>query len=313
MFEDAPKLNRFKEIDKPSKEKSAFKIFSIRGVDTALARIKEAYEKAADEKNCLPFHNQSHTNAVIRRAEFILRAMKDGGTPVSMHDFDLLRLSAAFHDVIQNWQEERISEGDFTKIRRKRFIGDNEKDSIKTAHEFMENANQENKSGVFSEQDKAVLQEAIEATVPGFNPKLGVTQPNLKKESHPITRALALADLGTAGMNGPEKFLKEGDLLFKEENLDILEALKNPSALSDKQKGYFKKRILAWVKFQETFARGRKELLEKEVEGLPETAKEKIRQLFNKFDESIKAAEENSQKRQNMTFEELARDLGYKV
>jgi len=149
---------------------------------------------------------------------------------------------------------------------RKRFTVDNEKASADVAIEFMNQINQEVGTQVFSKDDKNTIREAIDATIPGFDPEKGtVVQPNMNEQSSLVARAVGLADLGTAGMDGPKAFLPEGDALFREENLDILEALKNPKNISGDQKEYYRKRMLGWSKFQPKFANGRKDLLEKEL------------------------------------------------
>ncbi len=176
----------------------------------------------------------------------------------------------------------------------------------------MEEVNQEINSEIFSVEDKQRLIEAINATVPGFSvEKSTVIQPNMKENSDIIAKALALADIGTVGMEGPEAFLSEGDALFREENLDITLSIRDNQKLNEDQKEYFRKRILGWTKFQPNFARGRKDLLEMELKGLSEKEQTKLKELFNKFDTSIRAAQERAIKRENMSFEELVRDVGY--
>src|SRR5690606_20011511 len=77
-----------------------------------------------------------------------------------------------------------------------------------------------------SEADRELLDSAIMATVPYFDPDLGtVRQPNLGTHPHPIALAVAMGDLATAPMEGKERFLKEGIALFNEDNLDIKEEL----------------------------------------------------------------------------------------
>ena len=138
-----------------------------------------------------------------------------------------------------------------------------------------------------------------------------VVQPNLKEKSHPATLALALSDLGTAGINGGETFVKEGSDLFREENLDIKRALKSGHELTDAEKEFFRNRMMAWSKFQSGFAQGRKNLLEKEIANLPDNAKENLRQLFSKFDQSIKTAAQKASERELMNFDQLLADFGY--
>lgn len=57
--------------------------------------------------------------------------------------------------------------------------------------------------------------------MPGFDQKKIVYQPNLKNNSHPVTRALALADLGTAGMGNYEE-LSRMETRFSKRKILIL-------------------------------------------------------------------------------------------
>ena len=231
---------------------------------------------------------------------------------VQKRDVNLAKLAASFHDVVQKWEAAQTKDGEFTKTVRRRFIGANETASSQEVVEFMEEVNKEKSLEIFSIEDKQRLIEAIDATVPGFSVEKGtVIQPNMKESSGIIAKALALADIGTAGMEGSEAFLPEGDALFREENLDIAQALRENHELSETQKEYFRKRMLLWTKFQANFALGRKNLLETELLGLSENAQIKLKELFNKFDSSIEASRERALRRENMSFEELLSDMGY--
>lgn len=278
------------------------------GSEKALAGIKEKFELAPGAKDKLSFHNTEHTQGVIGRTEKILKALG-----ASEKDVELGRLAAAFHDTVQGWEENVVDDGSNKKSVRKRFAGDNESKSAEEAVSFMEGVNGELGQPIFSGEDEERMKEAIAATIPGFNSeKSTVMQPNLSAESSPVARALALADLGTAGMEGPDSYLAEGDKLFREENLDIMDALSKPEGLTDDQKEYFRTRMVNWSKFQSKFAKGRKELLDSELAGLPEQGKEAVKELFSKFDDSILAAEQVAAVREKMGFSELLTEFGYK-
>lgn len=138
-----------------------------------------------------------------------------------------------------------------------------------------------------------------------------VIQPNLTKDSSLIARAVALADMGSAGLDGAEALLADGDNFFREQNKDIRDASENIENLTGSQKEYYQGRMLAWSEFQPKFAQGRKNRLAQELEGIPETAKSAVRALFNKFNKSIQAAHKRAKKRKTMSFEELLKDMGY--
>lgn len=283
------------------------------GIKEALSKIQEKYEDSPQEQNNLDYHNREHTEMVMERTAKILQTIREADPGlIKERDITLGRLAAAFHDIVVNWKADRISnkEGGF-KIIRKRFIGPSEEGSAEEAVAFMDKVNQESAREVFSSKDKEAVKEAIKVTT--FDIKEGVViQPNLTKESPPVVRAVALADLGGAGMAGPEVFLLEGDKLFREDNLDIRKAVKNLQNISEEQKEYYKKRILAWSEGQVGFAQGRKALLKKELSGLPEPARSRVAGLFNQFDQSLLAAKERAQRRREMTFEELLEDMGYR-
>jgi len=306
-----PKIE--KEASKESADKK-FEQFANEATKEALIIIRKNFEQNPDPDSNLDFHNTRHTESVVQKIGQILKTMQDGGTDISEKDLALGKIAAAFHDSIQNWQEQKVLDPTtgLEKIMRQRFIGQNEKDSADLAIKFIENTNQQKKEDVFSAEDQEILRQAVDSTVPGFDPaQKTVVQPNLKEKSHPVTLALALSDLGTAGINGGEAFVKEGSDLFREENLDIKRILKSGRVPTDTEKEFFRNRMLAWSKFQPLFAQGRKNLLEKEISSLPDNAKENLRQLFSKFDESIQTATKKANERELMTFEQLLVDFGY--
>ncbi|MDP3947726.1 MAG: hypothetical protein Q8Q41_03495 [bacterium] len=285
-----------------------------KGIDEALVEVRRQFEDTPEKKDRLPFHNTRHTKDVVRRTGLIFSAIREARPElVSERDIALGRLTAAYHDIIQRWEENRARDGEFEKTMRRRFTTQNEYESAERAVQFMDclDAAQD---PLFTEEDKMIVREAIDVTIPGFSPEKGtVIQPNLKETSSLITRAIALADLGTAGMDGARAYAEEGDALFREENLDILEAAKDPGRLPEAQKQYYAKRMIGWSKFQATFARGREALLENELTGLDEASKNAAKKLFNKFSDTILRAEEKGKQRESMSFEELLADMGYET
>ncbi|MDA2935860.1 hypothetical protein MYX06_01425 [Patescibacteria group bacterium AH-259-L05] len=301
-------------VESEREKESRFGLYIYKGIEEALEKIKQRFEQAKNPDDNLDFHNRDHTNKIVQRVEYILSTIQHADSSLlTSHDVKIGCLAGAFHDVIQNYDKDK-QDGKFEKIIRKRHTSDNEKDSAKEAIKFMKQANQEEGKEVFTEQDMKTVQEAIEATIPGDILKNNtVIQPNLTKDSSLITRAVALADLGAAGLDGAEAFLADGDNFFREENMDIADAVKNIKNLTNEQKEYYKKRMITWAEFQPKFAQGRKDSLDKELKGIPGTAKDAVRALFNKFDESIQAAQERAEKRKTMSLEELAEDMGYKI
>ena len=176
----------------------------------------------------------------------------------------------------------------------------------------MKNANEKEGTQIFTSDDQKTLQEAIITTQPGWDAEKGtVSQPNLNDQSSLVARAVALADIGTAGMDGAKKFLSEGDPLFREENLDILDGLQKGEKLTQEQKEYFRSRIFAWTKSELAFAIGRRALLDEELSPMPRKAQDAVRLLFSKFDDSIFALGELIDKRKGMSFGQIAQSIGY--
>src|SRR5688572_8651887 len=237
----------------------------VEGTQAAIELLRARFEDTKDEKDRLPFHGADHSVGVSVRTRKILEAIERGAPElVDERTVEIGQLAAIFHDSVQVWEPNRIQDGEFTKVLRKRLASPadarasagseayagNEAASAAEAVSFFDRYNEQRRAEglpeVFTDEDKEVVRRAIDATIPGFDPEKGtVVQPRLVKESAVITRAVALADLGEAGMN-PEGYLQGGDALFREENLDVLDAAKDPSSLSDAQKEYFRQRMLGW-------------------------------------------------------------------
>jgi hypothetical protein len=302
---ESSKIERSHSVPAPFQER-----FVQDGIQEAQSLIRSRFELAPPEKeDNLDFHNIQHTEDVIRRTENILRAIQRVTVHVvSEKDIALGRLAAAFHDVVQEWKEQEAQ----GKTLRQRFIGKNEEASADEAIAFLDREASGQADQGLSEEDFEIVAEAIRGTVPGFSmEKKTVIQPNITEQSSLVARALALADIGTAGMDGAENFLREGDALFREENLDIMRALRNQEELSNEVKEGYRNRMIAWSKFQPIFAKGRQELLDEELRGLPLGADVAIKKLFNTFDESISASARRGEERESMSFDELALDMGF--
>jgi len=276
---------------------------TISAVNLATSLIEKRYGLDVDPDQSLPFHGTGHTRGVIRRAEVLIRAM--GG---SSRDVCLARIAAAFHDTVQQWEENPGQNG---RIMRRRFVGRNEAASAEEAVAWMRSQN-----GLFTEADELLVTDAILATVPGWDPVAGtVFQPNLAAGSHIVVRAVAMADLGVAGMEG-EVFLGQGDTLFREENLDIARAIRGAETRddisTDRQEGY-RQRMIEWNRSQANYARGRRIRLEQELGTLGDDLKDSVRALFIAFDAAISAAENLVMEREQLSFWDVAKAMGYDI
>jgi hypothetical protein len=267
-------------------------------IEDALEDIEERFEEGPLEDR-LEYHGVAHTEGVVRRGRAIAQALGLSEELARVADVALAR-----HDTYQEWEEDAQEGG---VVKRKRKAGSNETRSADEAIEWMKQYPQ-----FFTPEHYEIVREAIDVTVPGFDPALKtVIQPKLTTESHPIARAVALADLGSAGME-PEVFRNEGAQLFAEENLDIVRAIRNaPSmeAIDEPIQQSYLARYRAWMNFQPTFAEGRKARLDAELEGLEPEQTERIRGLFSHFDESIEIAKQNAAEADTCSFQDMARRL----
>ncbi len=283
-------------------------------VEDALDDLQIEFDFNFHEEN-FTFHGREHSQDVIDRSATILRTMQSEGGHVSEKDVALAKIAAAYHDAKQEWVvndqwKEGSDDAKFGKKLRQRKTRDNEINSAKKAIEAMRYANKGAGKEIFTQIDMERVADAIEGTIPGFDPDLGtVVQPSAESSQDIITRAIALADLGEAGMSGPKAFLDGGDKLFMEENIDMWNL--DPAKLSDEQKVYYKKRMDGWNGFQPIFANGRKEKLSDELATLPDESRTHLEKLFNKFDASVKAATARAKIRKGMNFDELYTSMGF--
>jgi hypothetical protein len=272
------------------------------GILHGIGLIRSRYVGNRDPDYDMLFHSVDHTVGVIRRAGLLVRAMK-----ASEREVQLALLGGAFHDVVQNWEPNATPDG---KVLRKRFTVKNEQDSAAEGVSWMRS------QGVFHETDYQLVTQAILATIPGWDAQNGtVSQPNLTPDSPPVIRGVALADLGMAGMDGAE-YLKSGDELFREENLDIGRAIRACRTRADippeRLEGY-KARMLAWCRAQVGFARGRRARLEQELGNLNGQARADVLALFTGFDTAISGADEVVKTREPLPPWEVARSMGYSL
>ncbi len=285
------------------------------GILAALESVHKRFEDTEDPEiegakgpnDNLEFHNTDHTGDVMRRIRLLLEAVGANERRIKLGE-----LMAAYHDTIQGYEAETKPDG---SVMRKRHLGKNETGSAEELVAYMREH-----PTAFKKEEIDAVDPGIQNTVPEFDPILkAVVQPNFLKSTESelgseldsnslelVKRALALADLGTAGMDGPDKFLPEGNVIFREENLDV------PTLLHDPEKrAFLKERMLTWSQIQVNFATTRKALFGREMKGLPKSMVNAVRKVFGEFDNSIEAALEQLKRREKMTFEELVHDFGY--
>jgi len=293
--------------------------------------VKNAFilvERLPGRKNkegVLDFHNTHHTENVIKYYKKIIEIISDSGNKLDSRLVQIGELCGAYHDTVQDFKEVEYIEpqteanpfSGLKKIMRDREDEVNEKRSLELLINFMDSVNKE-KLNTFLESDKELAKKIIFITIPGFDPKTKtIIQPNLNENVSVVERAIALSDLGSAGFSDSSEFVMGGSALFRENNLDIqdaMEELKNGKDIDLVHQEYFKFRMLSWSQSQYTFVKGRQEKLEDELKGLDINSKNTIKkELFKNFDTTLAVIEERVNKMQNMSFFELAQNMGYKI
>jgi hypothetical protein len=266
-------------------------------IDQAVALIRQRHESGRIPDH-MHYHNSEHTIGVVERAQAI-------GQALGMSDRQLLLtvIAAAYHDTVQRWV---AMEGEGGVVTRKRLTGRDEVASAAEAAEAM--------AGLeirFTPDEYGIVSSAIVGTIPGWdNEASTVCQPFLIE--HPVIRAVALADLGSAGMD-PVMYGRDGPALFAEENLDLMEvvmAAERVSEIPEASQQFYRARYLAWLKVQPGFARGRENRLDNgELDGLDPSAEARVRALFCRFEESVAVAEAAITAAQTLDFAPLMRQL----
>lgn len=278
----------------------------------ALRVIDERYTYNPDPENVLQFHDRDHNLRVGRVARGILSAICDADPNiVSFRDLLMAEFAGINHDRYIGWVVSSISVGDQEKLVMQRDIGTSEEKSAQEAIDEMDKTNNTKGVEIFTEEDKLATQQAILATVPGFDPNLGtVFQPNLTKDTTMVGWGVALGDLASAGVN-PERYLKDGNNLFREEQIDVFRALLSGEPIDPYQIGFIRDRMITWSEFQITFARGRKQVMDQDISVLPIGAQKVLNRIFTKFEDSALAAAQIAKQRTRMDFPQLVESFGY--
>lgn len=192
-----------------------------------------------------------------------------------------------------------------------RLFGENEASSAEWAFAQMSKVNDEAGREIFTKEDTEIVALAIIATIPLFEGE-AVIQPHLYKDSHIVVAALALADLGEAGMGMPSTFINGSCALFREENLDIGRDMRSDKPIPDEKKEQYRQRILKYLEWQKTFLEERKVTFdEHDIFIIPKEKRDAVRGLFSNFDESAKMIDAIREALEDMAFEDAAAYMGY--
>ncbi len=203
------------------------------------ARLVEnfAFEEIRREtkQKQLYYHTVAHARAVKRRANLIFQALKpileSSIEPVELNRLkSLINICAVTHDMVQEFIPP-----DQPHASRKRPVGLSEAATISKLINYIEKLNQKyiqagvNSSAIFTDTDIQIIKEAIKVTICIYsNNSNCLYQPHLynpRKKLSITARIIALADLGTLGIEGVNAYLREGILVFLEENPDVVQML----------------------------------------------------------------------------------------
>jgi hypothetical protein len=125
-----------------------------------------------------------------------------------------------------------------------------------------------------------------------------------------VARSVTLADLGLGGME-PGGVVDEGRRVFREENLDVFDAIVSGRELTNTEKEDFRLRFIDSSRRQETFIGGRRDLFEKEIQGFPPETQSALRELFGGFGRAMQLLAADITRVERMTYDELVKEMGY--
>lgn len=260
----------------------------------ALAEVEQETKKKR-----LYYHTASHVCGVKRRANTIFQAIK----PTLVNKIEpqelerisyLISICAIAHDMVQEFSFSLIK-----NASRERPFGLSETATINKLIPRIKQINHKlsldksEQNIIFTESDINTITEAIQATVCHYDYLNNfIYQPYLyqsDKQFNLTAQIIALADLGTLGMEGIKPYLQEGILLFIEENIDItdlfLEQKNNrsqPNLLLTKLETLavypnLRERLLKYLRYLVKFAQGRKANFATEIAGFDRKAQEILR------------------------------------
>lgn len=296
-------------------------------------------QKEAEQKQ-LYYHTCDHARAVKRRADIIFKtiapfwqeALESNMAPDYLkRTKHLIDISAIAHDLVQEFIPNANPH-----TSRQRESGVSEAATIAKLIDYIEDLNRQfccqnsNNSALFTESDIQTIREAIKATVCAYDySDHSIYQPDLYNRDQKLSlpaRIIALADLGSLGMDGIEVYQREGSLLFLEDNLDIITIILNQATQNlgsnstgktqEQQELYenLRQRLIKRARFQINFAKGRESRFIRELESFPFGAisilKNQVFKYLNK--DTIQILESITPTADETSLEELIEFFGLK-
>ena len=268
----------------------------IPGSFAETAQLVESYVleqiKQETEQKHLYYHNVIHALAVKRRAKTIFQAIKpvlENSTPLAELNRleSLIKLCATAHDMVQQFLP--ITEAHKS---RKRAAGVSETATVTKLIDYIKNLNHKlsqqsvDDSIRFTDLELKIIADAISATICDRDPQAGkigysfsqysIYQPYLytcEPKLSVVGRIIALADLGTLGMEGVETYVQEGILIFLEDNLDLVELILNCDHPNSSDNKITQARFLNMTRFMVSLAQERQARFEREISGFTADAR----------------------------------------
>ena len=295
----------------------------------AVTRVKtfalQEFDQEVAQKQ-LYYHTRDHLSNVQRRADKIFQVVRpyweaslegDTASDYIARMKLLLDLCAITHDMIQIFAPQTQAH-----MPRRRERGVSETATLNRLTDYIKDLNQQlyendpDSSAIFTDSDLNIIREAIAATTCSFDSSdQAIYQVDLydpKKKLSFVARIIALADIGSLGIDGVEFYNWEGSLHWLEDNPDIIPLILNrdlPNLGSKNPELYenIRQRLLKRTRFQVNFAKSRFARYTREVEGLPADAIPVLTSEVFKYlnQETIQEIESTTPIDENKTLEEL--------
>ncbi|MEL6929926.1 MAG: hypothetical protein AAFO95_14975 [Cyanobacteria bacterium J06600_6] len=239
----------------------------------------------------LYYHNLDHALAVKRRAISIFQAIKpaleQNYSAVELSRMEgLISLCGLAHDMVQVFEPTPPQQS------RTRKSGLSEKLSADRLLKYIQELNQAfstesiASSLLISDREQQILYDGIMATVCIRDPEAGrseyifsdrsIYQPYLYDTQSKISivgTIIALADLGTLGMDGAEAYIQDGISIFFEDNPHLDDLVMNCDLTDNSEDNWLRIKLLAMNSFIVDLAKERQARFELEIAGFSTQAR----------------------------------------
>lgn len=273
--------------------------------------VRARFDRPANPEDRLVYHAYAHSWRVARDAAMLAERM--GCRP---SDVNLARVGGFAHDAYRTWRE--VSDAEHWAVRR----ADSPLDESGSAAELVRFCLRYDATGAIgpASHEVAIMVASIMATSPRFGPVDDVTQPLLDRASHPVVRAVALADINAAALAFTSDRVFEAlcdmDRIFRERELGIervLRSTKMRSELSSDVAARIRERITLAMYRSTMFLCSRESRLNEELGTFCENPRVaeviSVRNLRTVQGELFVLI----RKREQLGFWELLADMGYEI